>query len=195
MKPPGVEDTRIVLPPDLVKRLAGITDGYPVHTARLQGEGRAILEGIAACRLQGSLKRLYVEGAILELMALRLSQLEGAVSPGGTRPAHRREDRLHEARAILLRRMDSPPSIRGLAKEVAMSATDLKRGFRALFGQTVFGYVRGVRMERCAALLRNRGISVKEAAHAVGYSSLSHFARAFRRVHGTNPESWSRHET
>ena len=52
---------------------------------------------------------------------------------------------------------------------------------------TIPQYVRKVRMERAAELLRSGRFNVTEAAMEVGYSSLSHFSQAFCQVMGCCP--------
>ncbi|MFP4567016.1 MAG: helix-turn-helix transcriptional regulator [Spirochaetaceae bacterium] len=61
-----------------------------------------------------------------------------------------------------------------------MNCNKLKYGFREVFGTTVFGQLRNLRLEEARHLIEDGDHSVTEAAFAVGYSSLSHFARTFR---------------
>jgi AraC-like DNA-binding protein len=154
---------------------------------------RAVLDRIEVCPYSGSLRELYVEGKILELLALRLAGLSPPTLAARRRPLSSRQvQRLHEARAIVAQRMASPPSLRELAAQVAMSTTILKQGFRELFGETVFEHLRSLRLERARRMLVDERASVKEAGSSVGYSSLSHFARAFRQHFGCAPRAWSR---
>ena len=44
-----------------------------------------------------------------------------------------------------------------------------------------------VRLEQGDKLLRQSGLSVSEIAFATGYSSSSHFSRAYRRQFGASP--------
>ena len=48
-------------------------------------------------------------------------------------------------------------------------------------------YLRNIRMERAAELLRTGRYNVTEAAIEVGYSSLSHFSKAFCETIGCCP--------
>jgi AraC-like DNA-binding protein len=159
----------------------------------MTAEMRAIVERIYGCPYGGSLRRLYVESKALELLALRLGQLPAAEIALVSPPARRRlMERLHQARWILRERIKSPPSLQELAREVAMSTSLLKASFREAFNETAFEYVRDLRLQRARAMMLEEGASVKEAAAAVGYSSLSYFARAFARRYGTNPRAWAR---
>lgn len=52
---------------------------------------------------------------------------------------------------------------------------------------TIPQYLRKLRMERAAELLRSGKYNVTEAALEVGYSSLSHFSQAFCQTMGRCP--------
>jgi AraC family transcriptional regulator, transcriptional activator of the genes for pyochelin and ferripyochelin receptors len=67
---------------------------------------------------QGAIARMYLEGKVLELLALQLSQLLEAerVCPP-TRKLHRQDiDRLYQAQAILQQEYLNPPSVIDLAR-------------------------------------------------------------------------------
>ncbi len=72
-----------------------------------------------------------------------------------------------------------------------MSATVLKTSFHEVFGETVFAYLRNLRLDRAREMLLEEGASVKEVSWAVGYASQSHFAHAFRDRFGTSPRDWA----
>ncbi len=189
----ALEDVTAGVPSNLIAALTGLGAGRPFAMSRMSPEMRRIIEQIDACPFRGSLKRLYLEGKILELLALRLGQL--SVSPITKQvPARslRLKGRLEEARSILERRMKRPPSLHDLSKEVAMSPSLLKASFREVFGETVFACLRNLRLDRAREMLLEEGASVKEVSWAVGYASLSHFARAFRQRFGASPRAWAR---
>jgi AraC-like DNA-binding protein len=54
-------------------------------------------------------------------------------------------------------------------------------------GITIPQYLRKLRMERAAALLKTGKFNVTEVALEVGYSSLSHFSQAFCQTMGCCP--------
>jgi AraC-like DNA-binding protein len=189
----AVEDAPQRVSPGLTSALTGVGGGRPYHAARMTPEMRTIVDQIDACPFRGSLKRLYLEGKILELLALRFCQLsDGSAARQIPSRSLRLMGHLEEARAILRQHMQQPPSLHDLSREVAMSASLLKTSFREAFGETVFGYLRNLRLDRAREMLLVEGVSVKEAAWAVGYGSLSHFARAFRQRFGASPRAWAR---
>jgi AraC-like DNA-binding protein len=188
----AVEDTAAGVPAGVTSALTGSGESL-LNVSRMTAEMRRIIEQMDQCPFHGSLRRLYLEGKVLELLALRLAQLPSAAE---ARPVPARslrlKGRLEEAQAILRQRMKSPPSLHDLSREVAMSASVLKTAFHEVFGVTVFAYLRDLRLERAREMLLDQGVSVKEVSWAVGYASLSHFARAFRQRFGVSPRAWAR---
>ncbi|NEQ32006.1 MAG: helix-turn-helix transcriptional regulator [Leptolyngbya sp. SIO4C5] len=154
----------------------------------------AILRQILDCPYSGTTQRLYLEAKALELLALQFHQLtEGpGTEPGlpDLRPGDR--DRLHQAKGILRRQFEQPPSLQALARQVGLNDYKLKQGFRQLFGTTVFGYVQICRMEQAQRLLQEHELSVAYVADRVGYASPSQFCHAFKRHVGMPPSQYRR---
>lgn len=90
----------------------------------------------------------------------------------------------------LVSRMEHPMTIEQLAKHVQLSEWKLKHGFNELFGTTLYAYLRDYRLEQALTMMERELLSVSEAAYAVGYSNLSHFAEAFRKKYGMNPSDY-----
>ena len=74
-----------------------------------------------------------------------------------------------------------PPSLQALARRVGLTHTRLSAVFQLLLGHTVFGYLREKRLERARRLLETPRRGVTETAYDCGFSSPSHFTRAFTR--------------
>ena len=104
-----------------------------------------------------------------------------------TRTQRLARERVEKAKLILQRRIQNPPSLEELAREVNCSPFYLSRQFAQAGGVTMQQYLRQLRMERAAALLRTGKCNVTEAAFEVGYSSLSHFSSAFHETFGCCP--------
>jgi AraC-like DNA-binding protein len=74
-----------------------------------------------------------------------------------------------------------------LGRRVGCSPFYLSRTFSQELGVTIPQYLRQLRMERAAELLRSGKFNVTEAALEVGYSSMSHFSQAFCQTMGCCP--------
>ncbi|MDP0499537.1 MAG: AraC family transcriptional regulator [Verrucomicrobiota bacterium JB022] len=123
-----------------------------------------------------------------ELLA-RVIQQPQWTTPGCTHSQCRARDlRAVEAvAAYLAQNLDLDHSLGALCRRHGLNEFKLKKLFRAHYGVTVFSYLRQKRMEHARRVLEAKNVSVLEVAGAVGYANASHFARAFRQVHGINP--------
>jgi len=158
---------------------------YPETTAAIQG----VAQQIVNCPFQGITKRMYLQGKVLELMALQLAPILS--TQDGLQPEPRLKTdtiaRIHLAREILVARLENPPSLLELAQSVGVSDRTLQRGFKEMFGKTAFSYLTEKRMESAEQLLRQGNITITEVAHRVGYSEPRRFAEAFKRRFGITP--------
>ncbi len=89
--------------------------------------------------------------------------------------------------AMLKKDLVNPPSLEQISREVACSPFYLSRTFSKEMGQTIPQYVRQLRMEKAAELLKSGEYNVTEVAYEVGYNSLSHFSAAFHQTFGCCP--------
>ena len=96
-------------------------------------------------------------------------------------------DRVARTKELLARDLAQPPTLEMLGREVGCSPFYLSRSFSREVGLTIPQYLRKLRMERAAELLRMGRHNVTEAATEVGYSSLSHFSKAFCETIGCCP--------
>ncbi|AFY49071.1 DNA-binding domain-containing protein, AraC-type [Nostoc sp. PCC 7524] len=158
---------------------------YPEITNAIE----QIVKQMICCPYQGITKQMYLQGKVIELMALQLAPIlnnQGELPPSPQlKPTT--VNRVHHAREILHFRLENPPSLAELAQMVGISDRTLRYGFKALFGTTVFNYLTQKRLERAEQLLRNGGLTVAEVANLLGYSHLGHFAAAFKRQFGITP--------
>jgi len=96
-------------------------------------------------------------------------------------------ERIQRVKEILTADLENPPALAELGKKVGCSPFYLSRVFRQETGVTISAFLRQSRMERAAELLRSGKANVTEAALTVGYSSLSHFSKAFAETYGCCP--------
>ncbi len=103
------------------------------------------------------------------------------------RQARLSRERALKVVAILKENLEEPPPLEEIGRRVGCSHFHLSRLFTKEMGATISVYLRGLRMERAAALLREGRMNVTEVSLAVGYSSLSHFSATFHQTHGCCP--------
>lgn len=168
--------------------------GYS-HTGPLSRMMYQVVRSLLDCPFSGPMKALYLETKALELIVLKLAQTLYEDSPGYRSPKLDRHetDRLWQAREILCRDLENPPTLSGLAHAVGTNHCRLNAGFRKLYGTTVFDYLRQKRLIEARRLIQEEGANVTEAAFKVGYNSTSSFSKAFKQHFGQPPIAFRRH--
>lgn len=100
---------------------------------------------------------------------------------------HEEREKIINAREILLQHIGDPITIRELSRKVAINECYLKKGFKVMFGTTIFDFYQDQRMEHARFLLYEKGRTVSEVSALLGYSSISHFSTAFKKHTGLKP--------
>jgi AraC family transcriptional activator of pyochelin receptor len=147
---------------------------------------RLILQQLLEAPADRRLKKLYLEGKVLELLTTFCSE---AVGKSRDDLNISKEDYrcILQARELIDRQFLHPLTISKVAEASYLSETKLKQGFKTCFGCTVYDYIIEKRMEMACRLLQGGKHKVKDVVWMVGYSNHTHFAETFRRRYGVNP--------
>ena len=130
---------------------------------------------------------LWYQSKVLELMADFFFERQGQDEFFCDRQKRVARERVNRVAAILTQRLVEPPSLEEIGRGVGCSPFHLSRIFSKEMGMTIPQYLRQLRLERAAELLRSGKCNVTEAAFEVGYNSLSHFSAAFHEMFGCCP--------
>ena len=137
---------------------------------------------------EGAIRDLYRESKLLELICATAARLRhGACGPARTLD---RKDAtaIYRAKELLLADIVNPPSLKVLANRAGTNEFKLKKGFKQVFGQTVYGLLHEVRLREARRLIEQDGMGIHETAKWVGYKSASHFSGIFKRRFGILPK-------
>lgn len=148
-----------------------------------------ILSEIISCSFCDELKKVYLQGKTLELIAVFCDEVicKSHTNDFGIRVSVENYAALLKARKIIGESFAHPHTIATLAKTVAINGQQLKDGFKKCFGVTVHEYIIEKRMEAAHDLLTTKNCSVQEVAWMVGYSHTGHFIKLFRKYSGISP--------
>jgi AraC-like DNA-binding protein len=176
-------------------------DAHPLVRAVAQGEAvasvvapaerlavalRQLVESLRQCPVFNPAREMWFRSKALEFAShLFFRPAGGELLCSRTQRLAR--ERVERAKLILKERMQEPPSLEELARMVNCSPFYLSRQFAQTGGLTMQQFLRQVRMERAAELLKTGKCNVTEAALEVGYNSLSHFSSAFHETFGCCP--------
>lgn len=151
---------------------------------------RLILQQLLDAPKDSGLKKLYLEGKVLELLAAFCSEAAGKSRDdlGISREDHRC---ILLAKDLIDRQFLHPLTISQIAEATYLSETKLKQGFKLCFGCTVYDYIVEKRMELAYKLIQDGKYKIRDIVWMVGYSNPSHFAASFRKRYGINPSDLS----
>jgi two-component system response regulator YesN len=94
---------------------------------------------------------------------------------------------LVNALAIIHKRYSEPIQLSSVAAECKITPGYLSRLFSEHLATSFTDYLNRFRIDQSLVLLREKNLSVKEAAYKVGYQDPNYFARIFRRFVGMAP--------
>jgi AraC family transcriptional activator of pyochelin receptor len=190
--------------PDNVDDIIG-SDGHRLFEERSRSPTRevpqdrvnrlchALARQMLSSPLVGPARRLYLAGKALEMIALLINDRHDS-SPGPA-PTPSIQDwppgdveRLRQAQAILLDNLATPPTVPALARAVGLNARKLSRGFVALHGIPVYGFIKAHRLENARLMLEAGETGIAQVAYALGYQP-AHFTTEFRKRYGVTPSA------
>lgn len=171
-----------------------IMEGKPIALAKnnllLTSEMNEAINSILHCHYDKGLKRMYYLSKCVELLVLQADAFDKMARNNNTviRSSYDTEC-IYYAKEYLLENMANPPSLIQLAKICGLNEFKLKKGFKEIFGQTVFGFLSDKRLESGRMDLLERTKPVSEIAYELGYSSPQHFSMAFKKKFGVSPNA------
>lgn len=160
-------------------------------TLPLCGKTRMAIEALLNHNYTDTLENIFINAQtqilLLYSMDCMLGEKEEATFNCKFLANEADREKIHKAREILLQHIGEPITIKALSRKVAINECYLKKGFKEIFGTTIFDFYQGQRMEHAKYLLYDKGLSVTEVSMLLGYSSISHFSTAFKKHTGIKP--------
>lgn len=87
---------------------------------------------------------------------------------------------------------DSDFNVTRLQETLGLGSKLLYRKVKQMTGKTPVEFMRYIRMQRAAMLLKEGRFSVSEVMYMVGFSNSSYFSKCFQKVYGLTPTDYSR---
>jgi AraC-like DNA-binding protein len=149
------------------------------------------LEKLKGLEMDNIVSSIQLRSYILNFLVLFISAIEKRKRPSLTSNInHLDVEKLFDIRQVLTEQYSTPPAIKALASQAAMSESKLQKLFREVFGITIYQYVLKVRIEEAKKMIESKRFSVSEVGYEIGYTNLSHFTAAFKKQVGINPKQY-----
>ncbi len=149
---------------------------------------KSILTDIENCDFGRHLKNLYTKAKIIELLSLQLVQYEEEKIIPSTLSASDVE-KMILVKELIESDLSNAPSISSLARAAGTNEQYLKKHFKLLFGNTVFGHIISCKMEKAREMLLTGKYRITEISEVVGYKHATHFTNAFKKFFGYLPQT------
>lgn len=135
------------------------------------------------------LSQIYIQSRALDIIYTHFKGVKSPLAPAdGVMLDEFDRGALLKAREILSAEFKNPPSLTHLARRVRLNEFKLKLGFKRLFSQTPYEFLRAQRMRIALDLVRNSEMSLAQISTHIGLKSQSHFSRMFHQYHGFPPK-------
>ncbi|MGN6517488.1 MAG: AraC family transcriptional regulator [Rhizomicrobium sp.] len=131
-----------------------------------------------------AMSSLACEGIVLEIVA-GLGRVGSGASQGAAMPPW-----LRAARDYLHASACAAPTMKQIARAAGRHEIHLAREFRRYFGVSVGGYLRRLKTEEAARLLRRPGADITDVALHCGFASHAHLCRVFKAHFGVTPSQY-----
>src|SRR5699024_7284076 len=99
-------------------------------------------------------------------------------------------EKIKHVKDHMLQNEDGRISLKELAAEHEISLTQLKAGFKQIYGETPYAYLRSYKMHCASQRLLETDLQIGEIALELGYQNPSKFAQAFRAIVGCTPAQY-----
>ena len=86
---------------------------------------------------------------------------------------------------------DSDFNVEKMCDEVGVSRTQLHRKLKEMTGVPASEFVRNIRLNEAARLIREHKINITQVSYMVGFANNSHFSTAFKKYFGMSPTEYA----
>lgn len=133
--------------------------------------------------------KLYLESKSMEIVSIVLNNI---YFDKDSDFSGRHKKRIKEARDILVNDLENPPSLKKICRITGLNKNLLNKGFKEVYGSSVFDYLRDFRLEKAKEWLEREGLEtgVTEIGFRAGYLNPASFSRAFSRKFGASPKTF-----
>ncbi len=130
---------------------------------------------------------------LIEIRMMLQSRYQNSSASSVLKGFQKEDKFISELKTYIIENIDEP-NLTGesISSHFGMSRMQLHRKLKALIQHTPAEYVRSIRLENAMQLLQAKDLNISEIAYQTGFSSPSHFSRAFKNVYGKTPSEFSK---
>ncbi|WP_414732867.1 helix-turn-helix domain-containing protein [Acetobacterium carbinolicum] len=137
-------------------------------------------------------KQTYIKMKIIELLLYLDSISDLKIEAKNEYFYKSHVSKIKQIHELLTNDLEHHYTIEKLSQRFEMPISSMTSCFKGVYGNTVYAYTRGYRMEYAAKMLLQTDMSVVNIALAVGYANPSKFSAAFKQEIGLTPNEYKK---
>ncbi len=165
------------------KKTSSISNHNFIITTPMQ----LIIREILGCQRKGVFKRMFLQAKVIELLLLQLEQMLSSHNETFYSIKPRDVERMYAVREHILTHLNGSYTLTNLAQQFGTNEFTLKKGFKEVFGTTVFNFWSEAKMEEAKKMLLEGELNISQVSDKIGYKNPQHFSTAFKRKFGYVP--------
>lgn len=183
--------------PVLSKFLEKVIKGQPTELSELDrylSPGMIQLVNILMnCPYKNGSAALFIEAKVIELLLVVLEECCDEAPLKAIRLSNYDIEMLQAMKQHTEKEFVNPLTIKELARKFTINEYKLKKGFKFLFGTSVYNYMNRMRMEKAALTLLETDLQVEEIASLTGFEDRAAFDKAFKKHFSCTPVYYRKH--
>jgi AraC-like DNA-binding protein/ligand-binding sensor protein len=128
--------------------------------------------------------------AIVRLLETLVAHLDTIADQIAVQQCNQDPPLIKRAKEYVASHLSDRIKLTNIARVLNTSPFHFCRTFKQATGRTFVEYLSRVRIDRAKILLRNHGLRISEIAYEVGFQTLTHFNRTFRKLVGSSPTEY-----
>ncbi|GHA33278.1 AraC family transcriptional regulator [Salinimicrobium marinum] len=149
-----------------------------------------IVEDINKKEFSGFMRSVFLEGKLLQMLVLQISQYHDDTQQENLPQILRRSDVEKVKKSVDLIKSDLSKnhSVEYLAKQAGTNVNKLQDGFKHTYGLTVNKYMQQEKLEAAKEMLITSDYNISQIVQHIGLNNRSYFSKIFKEKYGVNPK-------
>lgn len=142
----------------------------------------------------GIIRTLSIEGRINLILAMQMMEHHEFENKSRLPESISKEEikKIHELSEYIFDNISEHITIPILASESGLNPKKLQTGFKVLYGKSVNGYIRQIKIEIARDYLKKGEMSISEVVYNIGFKSRSYFSKIFFEQYGMLPTEYKK---
>lgn len=184
--------------PVLDRFLSKVIKGQPADMSKmdryLSPAMIQVVNSLLNCPYKNGVATFFIEAKIVELLLMVLQDCSEENPLGATILTEYDKEMLRSMKSYVEKEFENPLTLKELSKKFTINEYKLKKGFKFLFGTTVFDHMNTIRMDKAHQLILETELSISEIADLTGFEDRAAFDKAFKRHFGYTAAYLRRHK-